>query len=172
MTREITGHEANEANKGLRVRAMDEPGHGGACHDYLVEIRDGRGAWMINFQNGSIKEVGVNGLTPEVLIAIVMDRLASFQKGAFACVENEHAYHHLDQAFGWLASRTRRRVDAGVEGTLEKMEGEGDGPFVPPDLPPTPDDVDTEVRFMPGVGAVKDVPSGEKKAAEVRKKGT
>jgi hypothetical protein len=34
------------------------------------------------FQNGPIAEVGVNGVTHEVLLAIVADRLRSFQKGA------------------------------------------------------------------------------------------
>lgn len=38
---------------------------------------------FIGFQNGPIKEVGVNGVTQEALIAICIDRLRSFQEGPF-----------------------------------------------------------------------------------------
>ena len=34
--RELTGHKVNEANDQLTVEAVDEPGHGGACHRYRI----------------------------------------------------------------------------------------------------------------------------------------
>lgn len=163
--REIKGHEANDMNKSLRVQAIDAPGHGGACHEYLVEQRDGRRSWMINFQNGPIAVAGVNGLTHEVLIAILMDRLDGFQKGDYACKENAEAFHHLDMARGWLTSRTRRRVDAGVEGTHDKTEGDGDAP--PHHLLKKTVDLDTPYGGMQASGggmmpgAVNEVPVGD-----------
>lgn len=66
--RELTGHKVNGCNDATTVEVMDEPGHGGACHDYLITIREGRNAgkdWPINFQNGPITEAGVNGVTHE-----------------------------------------------------------------------------------------------------------
>lgn len=119
-------HHASPVTQQLRVRVMDKPGPGGAPHDYLIEQRDGRRSWLINFQNGPLGEVGVNGLTHEVLIAIVMDRLDCFQKGDFACQENAEAFHHLDMALGWLGSRTKRRVGQGIEGTMQPDPVEDD----------------------------------------------
>lgn len=69
----------------------------------------------IYFQNGPIKEVGTNGLTHEVLLAIVIDRLQGFQRGQYACAENQTALDAVLAAQESLLNRTR-----GVEGTHEK----------------------------------------------------
>lgn len=84
---------------------------GGACHDYFVhwpskEENHPGGALSIQFQNGPIKEVGVNGCTHEVLLAIVIDRLKSFQAGPYACRENALALTKIQEAQMWLLSRT------------------------------------------------------------------
>lgn len=70
-------------------------------------------------QNGPIGEVGVNGVTNEALLAIIIDRLRSFESGPFTCEENRHALTLLDVALRYLNHRTARRVVAGVEGTHE-----------------------------------------------------
>lgn len=72
---------------------------------------------LINFQNGVIKENGVNGCQNEDLIAIVIDRLQSFQKGKFNCRENALAITKLEEALMWLNKRTNDRIARGVEGT-------------------------------------------------------
>lgn len=117
--REIRSHIVNPANDQIRVTVTDEPGAGGANHVYQVEFGAGLAKQMvlINFQNGPIAEVGVNGLTQEVLLAIVIDRLQSFQKGPFACRENALALTKLEEAKHWLFSRTMERMQRGVEGT-------------------------------------------------------
>ncbi|NOV28030.1 hypothetical protein E5S69_31585 [Cupriavidus necator] len=69
------------------------------------------------FQNGPIPEVGVNGITQEVLLAIVADRLRSFQAGPFACRENALALTKIEEAQHWLQQRTIARMRRGVEGT-------------------------------------------------------
>jgi hypothetical protein len=71
----------------------------------------------INFQNGPINENGMNGVTQEVLLAIVADRLRSFQAGKYACRENAIALTKIEEAQHWLQSRTRARMSRGVEGT-------------------------------------------------------
>ena len=95
----------------------DEPGAGGANHAYRVTGFDGdRKGVNIDFQNGPINEHGVNGLTQEVLLEIVIDRLRSFQAGPFACRENAIALTKLEEAQHWLLARTRARMARGVEG--------------------------------------------------------
>ncbi len=74
----------------------------------------------ILFQNGPIPDKGMNGVTQEALIAIVIDRLKGFQKGNFACRENAIALTKLQEALFWLKSRTEDRLRRGVDGTLTK----------------------------------------------------
>lgn len=71
----------------------------------------------IHFQEGPIKENGVNGVANEDLIAMVICRLEHFQKSEFSCRENAVAITKLEEALLWLRKRTMGRVKRGVEGT-------------------------------------------------------
>lgn len=71
----------------------------------------------IHFQEGPIKECGVNGVCNEDLINMVIDRLEHFQKSEFACRENAMAITKLEEALLWLRKRTMGREQRGVEGT-------------------------------------------------------
>ena len=113
--RKIEDHKVNPANDRIDITVMDEPGAGGACHHYNMDI-DGD-SLDIHFQCGPIAEAGVNGVTQEVLLAIVIDRLRSFQAGPYACRENALALTNIEEAQHWLLSRTRARIARGVEGT-------------------------------------------------------
>lgn len=130
--REITGHKVNGCNDALQVHALDEPGKGGACHAYQITGFDtttnpscpfvklfGKPATdaRVLFQNGPIPELGTNGTTHEVLLAILIDRLEGFQSGPFACQENATALSALKVAQSVLHKRTCDRVARGVEGT-------------------------------------------------------
>lgn len=125
MGRYITSHKTNGLNDELRVIAIDEPGHGNACHEYKIETRviamnDDRyveDLCIVRFQNGPILEHGVNGVSNESLLAIVEDRLLGFQSGQFACRENALALTAIQEAIMWLQKRTRDRIARGVEGT-------------------------------------------------------
>jgi hypothetical protein len=123
VMRKIEDHKVNPANDKLEITVRDEPGAGGACHVYEVsgfsgpDIPKGSGYVVLNFQNGPINEAGVNGITQEVLLAIVIDRLRSFQAGPYACRENALALTKIEEAQHWLLSRTRARMARGVEGT-------------------------------------------------------
>lgn len=125
--RTIHAHETNPVNQTLEIRITDEPGPGGANHVYqIVQAKpDSEGEFckilgLIKFQNGGIKEAGVNGLTHEVMLAIVADRLESFQAGPYACHENRMALSYLKDALGCLKDRTYARERRGVEGTSSK----------------------------------------------------
>lgn len=74
----------------------------------------------IHFQEGPIKECGVNGVCNEDLIAMVITRLEHFQKSEFACRENALAITKLEEALLWLRKRTMGRERRGVEGTHKK----------------------------------------------------
>ena len=104
-----------------KVVVMDEPGQGGACHEYIIKtVPSGVVVGNVNFQNGPVKEFGVNGCHQEDLIAIVIDRLQSFQAGEFSCRENALAITKLEEAMHWLNHRTNARIKRGVEGTNNK----------------------------------------------------
>jgi hypothetical protein len=120
MTRKVTiGTEKYTTE----VWAIDEPGAGNAHHIYEIIAKDTDGgqrqSTILKFQNGPIKEVGVNGLHNEDLIAIILDRLHCFQKGDFVCKENGKAIVDLYGALQWLRERTKKREKRGVEGTSE-----------------------------------------------------
>lgn len=110
-----------------KVTVIDEKGTGNANHKYKIEnidfnpldVENGTFAY-VNFQNGAIKENGVNGCHNEDLIAIVIDRLDGFQSGDFACKENEEALIKLLEASMWLNKRTQDRINRGVEGRTVK----------------------------------------------------
>jgi len=129
----------------LEIAVLDEPGQGGAHHDYRISGSYAKGQKVpiqhhmddavihidlsgattitlarIKFQNGPIKENGVNGITLEALLAIGIDRLRSFQNGPFPCQENAIALMHCEEALEWLQKRTLARIKRGVEGTNQK----------------------------------------------------
>jgi hypothetical protein len=125
--RQVTSHKVagNEKNE-LFIAVTDEPGAGGASHEYVAYYSpDPEGIEYaspivnINFQNGPIPVNGINGVTHEVLLAIVADRLNSFQIGPYPCAENDMALHHVVQALNWLKQRTEDRIKRAVEGQLK-----------------------------------------------------
>lgn len=136
MPRVITSHLVPDSAPGpegseLKIEVLDDAGSGGASHFYRVSGydatenpsyplvgslgQDWRGV-EIFFQNGSVLENGLNGLTCESLLAIVHDRLECFQSGGYPCVENEDALWHVRGALEALHSRTMDRLRRGVEG--------------------------------------------------------
>ena len=86
----------------------------------VVDSEDNGVIEEIKFQDGPIKEFGVNGVANEDLIVMVMHRLNQFQKSDYACKENADAVRHLQGALDSLRARTNKRVQRGVEGTSNK----------------------------------------------------
>lgn len=137
--RAITDHKLEGLNEALEIQVLDEPGQGGACHEYRITATgdrlppwptngaqaegDGRIKFIaaeIHFQNGPIKEFGVNGISGEALLAIVIDRLRCFQAGPYSSADNEQALDCIERGLGWLQKRTKDRLARGVEGTNQK----------------------------------------------------
>jgi hypothetical protein len=127
--RQLDEHKVNPANDLLTVAATDTPGSGGAHHRYVIggfsnennpskfTVDEPASHVVILFQNGAINEVGVNGVTHEALIAILVDRLEGFQRVPYAHDDNAIAHGHLMAAQAALQRRTRERMARGVEGT-------------------------------------------------------
>src|ERR1700676_4336657 len=105
--RQITSHKVagNEKNE-LFIMVTDEPDPiGRACHDYhIYTTPDPEGLQFcesiaeISFQNGPIPANRINGVTNEVLLALVSDRLSCFQSGPFACEANADALTLISEA--------------------------------------------------------------------------
>lgn len=113
--RKLTTHAVNPVNEAITVTVADAPGSGGANHQYIVKYPGYN--LVIPFQNGPVGEVGLNGITQEILLAIVRDRLEGFQSGSYACEENQLALEAVMAAQEALDSRTKARIERGVEGT-------------------------------------------------------
>lgn len=110
--RQLTSHKGNALNDAITIAVLDEPNH-----EYEVCFSSNMmDNCIIGFQKGPPAE-SINGLSNEVLLAIVEDRLAGFQEGPFKCRENAIALTKIQEALMWLQKRTRDRAARGVEGT-------------------------------------------------------
>lgn len=95
----------------------DEDQKFNAPHHFIVKDKDGNMVCAVDFQEGPIKENGVNGCSNEDLILMIVSRLESFQNSDFKCSENEAAIDFLMKAINSLRARTNKRIERGVEGT-------------------------------------------------------
>ena len=107
----------DDSHKYTNVLSDGYVGPGNAHHNYLIKKKDGESFVYLRFQDGPIKESGVNGVMDENLLAIVIDRLKGFNSGLYACEENAKALDFAEQSLAALRSRTARRESEGVEGT-------------------------------------------------------
>lgn len=90
-----------------------------APHTFRV-IGDKKLISQIHFQEGPMKESGLNGLFMEDLLAMCLARLEAFQDSDFACQENEDAIKGIVSALTAMRSRTDRRTKEGTIGTMKK----------------------------------------------------
>lgn len=126
-----TRHFVEGLASDLTIEIVDDPSPAGANHRYDITgfstlknpskiSKDGRlqafDTTVILFQNGTVPEVGANGVTMEVLLAVIEHRLQGFQAGPFACVENQEALEGVTQALEALKGRTAARIARQVEG--------------------------------------------------------
>ena len=89
-----------------------------AFHDFTVRRwEDSKVLAEIHFQQGPIRECGVNGVCNEDLLLMVVNRLRAFNQGEFSCRENSMAITKIEEAVMWLRKRTVDREMRGVEGT-------------------------------------------------------
>ena len=141
MSRELTTHKITPVSKALTITVLDERGPGGANHAYQITgMNYGSNSGLDNiddefdgdrlivlFQRGPMQENnaqgtpnGVNGITEQALLAMLIDRYAGFQSGPYACQENAETLHHLHCAMEAMNKRFLDREARGVQGTYQK----------------------------------------------------
>lgn len=87
---------------------------------HVYSLRQPKGSevvGIVHFQEGPIKEAGVNGVSNEDLIAMVICRLEHFNQSEFKSRDNAMAITKLEESLLWLRKRTIGRENRGVEGT-------------------------------------------------------
>jgi hypothetical protein len=94
-------------------------------YPYRIETPDGTTRYrVISFADGNFWDICFKtlerpGVSNEVLLVIIKDRLEQFQKGELPCPENEQAIEYIKFALACLDRRTADRMQRSVEGTYE-----------------------------------------------------
>lgn len=115
--REIISHQiVGIAEFNNQLKLTYHPASGGDPSHYDIE----HGKDLICRLNFYRAPVGPQGLTNEILLAAVIDRLEQFQQGPCACQENARAIQHLGSALKVLQQRSIRRTAAGIEGQVKE----------------------------------------------------
>lgn len=94
----LTGVEVSDRSR-LKIFVLDDPGSDGTHRTYDFGLPSS--ASRLIFQNGNPEEVGVNGVTDEALIAVVIDRLRCY-RGVERFRESQIAMTRLEEALMWL----------------------------------------------------------------------
>lgn len=125
-TKVLTDHKISVLNRDhIEVYATDEADVDGAHHAYVIEVDKTpteadvikqTSILPLNFQKGGLKEAGINGISDQALLAVVLDRLRGFQSGPYSCRDNAIAITKLEECLMWMAKRYVERAARGVEG--------------------------------------------------------
>lgn len=125
--RSITEHRVNEANRAITLEAGEIDPTTGGVYEYSISYEYSKRdeplesppvpvTVVLEFQCGDPKLVGINGLTNEVLLAILIDRAYAFQAGQLPSDGNARALVALVEAREAFMDRTVERAQRGVEG--------------------------------------------------------
>ena len=110
----IDSHHVKGYAFNIEISAVPVDRYGMASYTYnLTKSYDGKPGYHfikdLNFQIGDPRVFGVNGVTNEALLAIMIHRLQGFQNNpATNCSENQEAINHMELAMEALYSRTHR----------------------------------------------------------------
>ena len=104
------------------VAVLDEPDSVGGHHEYKIQIftEKNEANFFINFQKGSAKESGCNGLQTIPLLAVIAHTLKSYQNGPLACHESAMALTNIEKTIACLETRAKDRQKRKVQGIQEK----------------------------------------------------
>lgn len=102
-------------HNGVAVNAVTSLDDGTKVEGHEYVVLAGSRSTSISFQRGAVKDNGVNGMTNEALLAILIHR-TKFLDDIFPCQENKRAIQHMEDALTHLEVRTARRMVRGVEG--------------------------------------------------------
>jgi hypothetical protein len=115
----IETHKGNILNEGITIHGSDV-GAGGAFTQYTLnyfnKVTGQFPQCSLKFQVGNPAD-GINGISNEALLAVLISRMEMFQASQFACMQNETALNCCKTAMEFLKARTQIRVDKGIEGT-------------------------------------------------------
>lgn len=125
--RELYDHKGSKLNREcIRVYTNDLRAEDNAHHKYVIDVEKPAltsdqvtevvERCELNFQNGGLAEVGPNGITEQALLAVVLDRLRSFNDGPYRSRENSVAITKIEEALMWMQKRADDRARRGVEG--------------------------------------------------------
>ena len=119
--RTITDHiiEGDAVNHLIHVSGSDRGGPGGGSHEYLIQIVPLDDGLSLKFQKGDPAN-GINGITDEVLLAILIDRWRGFLDGPISSTYTAEALEHGLKALECLKARTIDRIQRGVYCTYQK----------------------------------------------------
>ncbi len=76
-----------------------------------------KSGYTVSFQNGPIRENGVNGPQVDEVLEACLEFLRSVNVPPYNCRENSLAITKLEECLMWLRERTRKRAEEGTEGT-------------------------------------------------------
>lgn len=102
-------------HNGVYVNAISQTMDAKDVERHLYYIQTGSKSSEIEFQLGPVGENGVNGITSESLLAILIHR-TKYLDSKFGCDENKRAIQHMEEALVNFEVRTARRITRGVEG--------------------------------------------------------
>ncbi|MCC6295418.1 MAG: ABC transporter ATPase [Pseudomonadales bacterium] len=105
-----------DLNNHYTITATGEPSHDGSVPDYSISV-PGIPATRFVFHTGPHNEgATIRGLSNEVLLAIVLDRMQAWQSGPFKCQENAESIRHIERALDAIRRRALARRGRGVLG--------------------------------------------------------
>ena len=108
-THHVEGYDYN-----INIKAVPVERYGLPSYTYQLTKDYADKSWYqyikeLSFQVGDPKVYGVNGVTNEALLAIMIHRLQGFQNNSSTnCSENQEAINHMELAMEALHSRTHR----------------------------------------------------------------
>lgn len=102
-------------HNGVYVNAISQLSDGTDVEGHLYSGAAGAHQFNIEFQRGAVAENGVNGLTNEALLSILIHR-TKFLDSKFPCGENKLAIDSMEEALAQFNTRTLQRIERGVEG--------------------------------------------------------
>lgn len=102
-------------HNGVAVNAIHTLADGTPVEGHVYQVLAGPKVFDISFQLGGVADNGVNGLTNEALLAILIHR-TKLLDAKFGCDENKRAINHMEDALVNLEVRSARRMVRGVEG--------------------------------------------------------
>lgn len=107
--------EIHKDRNGVTVKAINRTFDGDDVEGHRYDWTAGFKTGSIQFQLGPVKQAGLNGITNEALLSILIHR-TKYLDSKFPCRENKTALEYMIRALECFDSRTKDRIFRNVEG--------------------------------------------------------